>query len=73
MVSAKDLKNMMDSEPFQPFCLRLRDGKTYEVNSPCAAFVKQQEIEIGLDFDKDGIMVGSVRCAITGIARIEKL
>jgi hypothetical protein len=73
MFSAKELKNLMDSKPFQPFRVHLSDGKTYEVPNHDSAFVKRNEIEIGLDLDKDGIMVRSVRCAILHITQIEQL
>jgi hypothetical protein len=73
MFNAKQLKDLMDAKPFRPFRVHLSDGKTYEVPNHDAAFVKQNEIEIGLDLDKDGIMVRSVRCAILHISQIEEL
>lgn len=73
MFSAKHLKDMMDAKPFQPFRVHLSDGKAYEVPNHDSAFVKRNEIEIGLELDKDGIMGRSVRCAILHITQIEQL
>ena len=73
MFNAKQIKDLMEAKPFRPFRIHLSDGKTYEVPNHDAAFVKQNEIEIGLDLNKDGIARRSVRCAILHISEIEEM
>jgi hypothetical protein len=51
----------------------MSDGKTFEITNHDMAFVKKNEIEIGLDIDPHGIAEYSTRCALVHITRIEDL
>ena len=73
MFTALQLKEIMDAQPFKPFRICMSDGKTYEVTNHDMAFVKKNEIEIGLDLDPHGFAEYSTRCALIHITRIEDL
>ena len=73
MFTAKQIKEMMDAQPFKPFRICMSDGKIYEVPNHDAAFVTKNYIEVGLDLDATGIAENVGRCAILHIARIDDL
>ncbi len=71
MFTALQLKELMDGQPFKPFRICMSDGKTYDITNHDMAFVKKNEIEVGLDIDPHGIAEYSTRCALMHITRIE--
>ena len=73
MFNAKQLKDLMDAQPFRPFKVHMTDGAIYDVPHHDAAFVTQNKIEIGLDLNKDGIARRSVHCAILHVTQVEEL
>jgi hypothetical protein len=73
MVSAKEIKALMDAEPFRPFKIHLSDGSSYESPNHDAALVSRNYVEVGLNRDPDGISERIARCAIIHINRIEDL
>jgi len=73
MFTATQLKELMQAQPFKPFRVHMSDGKSYEVVNHDSAFVKRNEIEIGLNPDEEGFSAKYVRCAILHITRIEEL
>jgi hypothetical protein len=73
MVSAKEIKALMDADPFRPFKIHLSDGSTYEVPNHDAALETRNYVEVGLTRDPDGISERITRCATIHINRIEDL
>ena len=73
MFNALELKKLMAAQPFQPFRVRMSDGKSYEVPNHDAAFVTCNYLEIGTDLDPDQIPGTVTRCAILHITEIEDL
>ena len=73
MVSALQLKERMNAQPFKPFRICLSDGKTYDIANHDMAFVKRNAVEIGIDTDPDGLAECFSECAILHITRIEDL
>ena len=73
MFTAKQIKEMMDAQPFKPFRICMSDGKIYDVPNHDAAFVTKNYIEVGLDLDVTGIAENVGRCAILHITRIDDL
>ena len=73
MFSAKEIKQLMDADPFRPFKIYLSDGSSYQVPNHDAALVFRNFVEVGLNRDPDGILDTAVRCAIIHISRIEDL
>jgi hypothetical protein len=73
MFSAKQIKEMMNTQPFRPFRLHMSDGSTYEIPNHDTAMVAQNSVEVGVNPDPDGVVERFVRCAIIHITRIEEL
>jgi hypothetical protein len=73
MVNALELKKLMQARPFQPFRVRMSDGKSYEIPNHEAAFVTRNYLEIGTDLDSHSIPGTVTRCAILHITQIEDL
>ncbi len=73
MFNALELKKLMDARPFQPFRVRMSDGKSYEIPNHDAAFVTRNYLEIGTDLDQNQIPGTVTRCAILHITEIEDL
>jgi hypothetical protein len=73
MFNALELKKLMQAQPFQPFRVRMSDGKSYEIPNHEAAFVTRNYLEIGTDLDSNKIPGTVTRCAILHITQIEDL
>jgi hypothetical protein len=73
MFNAMELQKLMKAVPFQPFRVRMSDGKSYEVPNHDAAFVTRNYLEIGTELDQNNIPGTVTRCAILHITQIEDL
>ncbi len=73
MFTAKQIKEMMNAQPFKPFRIHLSDGSVHEVPNHDAAIVAHSSVEVATGLDTDGIAEWSTRCAIIHITRIEDL
>ena len=73
MFTAKELRNLMTRQPFQPFRIIMSSGEKYEVTNHDAALVTRNWLEIGINTDKEGISESVARCSILHIAQIEDL
>jgi hypothetical protein len=72
MFSAKEIKNLLDAQPFRAFKIHMSDGSSYEVNNHDAAIVSRNSLDVGVNPDRDGIAEMFMRCAIIHIAKIEE-
>lgn len=73
MFTAEEIKKLMNANPFVPFKLYMSDGTAYEVPNHDAAFVTKNYVEVGVNFNKKGIVLETVRCAIIHISRVQHL
>jgi hypothetical protein len=73
MFTAKQIKDVMNAQPFKPFRLCMSDGKTYDIPNHDAAWVTKNFVEVGMDLDASGIAENIRRCAILHITSIEDL
>jgi hypothetical protein len=73
MFNAKFLRNLMNEQPFKPFRIHTRDGKSYDVTNHDNAMVTQNFIEVGIELNDDSIPGMVARCAILHITNVEDL
>ena len=50
-----DFRALLTKQPFQPFLLKMANGRTHEVLFPRMAFVTQTEIIVGVGEIEDGV------------------
>ena len=73
MITAKQIRELMQARPLQPFRIGLSDGTHYDITNHDAALVGKNTVEVGLDFDTDGFAEYFTRCSILHITRLEDL
>jgi hypothetical protein len=73
MISALELKERMDAQPFKPFRICMSDGKSYDITNHDMMFVKRNAVLIGIDLDSNSIAERLVECALRHITRIEDI
>lgn len=73
MFTAKELRDLLQATPFRPFRIRLSDGGHHDVLHHDGAMVLKNYLEVGLNFDPDGIAEHVARCSILHITQIEDL
>jgi len=73
MITALELKERMDLQPFKPFRICLSDGKSYDITNHDMMFVKRNAVLIGIDFDDNSIAERLVECALLHITRVEDI
>ena len=73
MITAMQLRERMNENPFRPFRLNLSDGRAYTVPNHDVALVKRNSIEIGIDLDSRSFAQKYVECAILHITSIEDI
>ena len=73
MITAMQLRERMNENPFRPFRLTLSDGRVFNVPNHDVAFVKRNSIEIGINLDSRSFAQKYVECAILHITSIEDI
>ena len=73
MITALELKERMDLQPFKPFRICLSDGKSYDITNHDMMFVKRNAVLIGINFDDNSIAERLVECALLHITRVEDI
>jgi hypothetical protein len=73
MITARNLRERMNAQPFKPFRLCLSDGKTFDITNHDMAWVKSLTIEMGIELDTAGLAVHTAECAIFHITRIQDI
>lgn len=73
MITAKDLRELLQAEPFKPFRICLSDGTHYDITNHDMAFVLKNTVEVGLNLDPGGFADHVARCSILHITRLEDL
>jgi len=73
MFSAEQIKDLMNANPFRPFCICMSDGTTCDLTNHNGAMVARNSIDVNVNHDNRGIAERFVRCAIIRITRIKEL
>jgi hypothetical protein len=73
MMSALELKDRMNVQPFRAFRICMSDGKTYDITNHDMMFVKRNAVLIGIDLDSNSIAERLVECALLHITRVEDI
>jgi hypothetical protein len=71
MMTALQLRDRLNEQPFKPFRITMSDGRSFDVPNHDAAFVKKNIIEIGINLDANSFSEKYVSCAILHITSIE--
>ena len=73
MMTALELKERMELQPFKPFRICMSDGKTYDITNHDMMFVKRNAVLVGIDFDDNSIAERLVERALLHITRVEDI
>ena len=73
MITAKQIRELLQATPFKPFRIYMFDGSHYDLTNHDMAFVGRNTVEIGLNLDPDGFAEYFARCSILDITRLEDL
>ena len=71
MITAEQLRERMNENPFRPFRINLSDGRSFIVPNHDVALVKRNSIMVGIDLDSRSFAQKYVECAILHITSIE--
>ena len=52
MIDPEDLQELLDQEPFEPFRIRMSDGKAYEVPNPHLVVAMDSKLFLALPKDR---------------------
>jgi hypothetical protein len=72
-MTAKELRERLNEQPFRSFRVTLSDGRAFDVPNHDVAFVKRNTIEIGVNLDAHSFAEKYVECAILHITSIEDI
>ena len=70
MITAIELKERMNAQPFKPFRICLSDGKTYDINNHDKAWVIRGTFYVGINLDANDLAERAAQCAILHITRL---
>lgn len=73
MITAKQIRELLQAKPFRPFRIGLSDGTHYDITNHDMAWVMKNTVEIGLNLDPDGFAEYAARCSILHITKLEDL
>ena len=73
MITAMQLRERLNENPFKPFRIALSDGRVFDVPNHDVAFVKKNTVVIGLNLDADSFAEKYVECAILHITSVEDI
>ncbi len=73
MITAKQIRELIQAKPFRPFRIHLSDGTHHDITNHDMAFVGRNTVEVGLNLDPDGFAEYFTRCSILHITKLEDL
>ena len=73
MITAKQLRELLQTKPFKPFRICLSDGTHYDITNHDMAFVGKNTVEVGLNLDPDRFAEYFARCSILHITKLEDM
>jgi hypothetical protein len=72
-MTVRDFKDLLDSEPFQPFRVVMSSGDAYEVRHPEMAWLTRTNLFVGIDADSDGVPGRAKMCSLLHVTVVEPL
>ena len=73
MITAKQIRELLDAKPFKPFRICLSGGTHYDITHHDMAWVMKNTVEVGLNVDPDGFAEYAARCSILHITKLEDI
>jgi len=73
MITAKQLRELLEGKPFKPFRICMSDGTHYNILNHDMAFITRNTVEVGINLDADGFAEYIARCSILHITKVEDL
>jgi len=70
MITARQIRDLLDEVPFKPFLITMSDGRQYPVPNHDVAVVGRNEVMVGTDLHEESFAQRWVRCAILHITSI---
>jgi len=74
-MSAAEIRQHLDTDPFIPFRVFLSDGSSYEIQHPDQALVTTWSVEIGVpeQHPESRIYQRIAHCSLLHVVKVEKL
>ena len=72
-MTVRDFKDLLDSEPFQPFRVVMSSGDAYEVRHPEMAWLTRTNLFVGIDAASDGVPGRAKMCSLLHVTVVEPL
>ncbi|PWU11198.1 MAG: hypothetical protein C5B50_23795 [Verrucomicrobia bacterium] len=73
MITAKQIRELLETKPFKPFRICMSDGTHFDITNHDGAFVTKYTVEVGLNLDPDGFAEYVSRCALLHITKLKDL
>jgi len=54
VITAKQIRELLQAKPFKPFRICLSDGRHFDITHHEVAFVSQHTVEVGINLNADG-------------------
>ena len=73
MITAKQIRELLETRPFKPFRICMSDGAHRDIIHHDMAWVLKGTVEVGINLDADGFAEYASRCSILHITRLEDI
>jgi hypothetical protein len=73
MITAKQVRELLQARPFKAFRICLSDGRHYDIMNHDMAWVTRNTVEVGINQDAEGFAEYVSRCSILHITGLEDL
>lgn len=73
MITALQIRELLQAKPFKPFRICMSDGTHYDITNHDMAFVGKNIVEVGINLDQQGFAEYFARCSILHITKLEDL
>ena len=73
MITAKQIRELLEARPFRPFRICMSDGTHRDITHHDMAWVTKSTVEVGINLDADGFAEYVARCSILHITKLEDL
>lgn len=73
MITARQIRELLDAKPFKPFRICMTDGSYRDITHHDMAWVTRSTVEVGLNLDAEGFAEYVTRCSILHISRLDDL
>ena len=73
MITAKQVRELLQGQPFKPFRICMSDGTYRDITHHDMAWVTKNTVAVGLNLDTDGFAEYVARCSILHITKLEDI